>query len=210
MPEIILDAGSNHMGDMDHAKDLIIEAYLSGASKIKFQLIPQNKVGANQYLPFEWFPELVASGKQIGIEVFASVWSQGGMEICSVAGCRSIKFAFSQRKSERIPVAYENFEKVYVSTDFLDPICGDKLVKLWCIPEYPVPYQVAFDDIFPYMDGFSDHTLGINQAIRALDAGCQVIEKHFKLGLPYETCPDSRFAITPKEAKILCQYARTI
>lgn len=210
MTRIILDPGSCHMGDLSRAKALIKICFEVGADAIKFQLIPESKVGPNQYLPFEWFPELVAYGKDMGIEVFGSVWDQAGIDTLRSSGCTSIKFAYSQRKSERILETYNAgfFDTLFVSTDILDPVMGSSLIKLWCIPQYPVPFQVSFEGIFDRMDGFSDHTLGVKQSVRAIEAGCSILEKHFRLGDAAEQCPDAMFAITPKEANKLCKIAK--
>jgi sialic acid synthase SpsE len=74
----------------------------------------------------------------------------------------------------------------------------DNYVSFYCIPEYPVRYQVDFEGLFPMFDGLSDHTLGFRQTIRAAEMGAQFIEKHFQ-GNWDSSCPDGCFALKPAQ-----------
>ena len=59
--------------------------------------------------------------------------------------------------------------------------------------DYPVHFEPNFDHLFPRFKGFSDHTLGYAQTIRAIEAGAQIIEKHFTLDHKDIECPDFLF-----------------
>ena len=85
---IIAEVGQNHCGDIELAKDLIELAKLGGADLVKFQLydhkvlykdhpeIPQVDLTFNQaQLFFDY-------GKEVGIEVFFSVFDVERVEWC--------------------------------------------------------------------------------------------------------------------------------
>ena len=195
--KIILDPGSCHMGKLDYAKELIRLAVDVGANAIKFQLF--KNLPPNIELPYEWFTELVQYGNDLEIEVFASVFnyeSFGIVEKC----CSSIKFSFSQRYSDFIKFVDEGslIKNLYIS-GIIDTIFPKNAIKLYCIPQYPVPFIIDFEGIFPRFDGFSDHTLGFKQTIEAVRQGAKVIEKHFTLNYADISCPDNNFALRPHE-----------
>lgn len=224
---IIVDAGSCHMGNKDYALELIEQAKKNGADAIKFQLFKD--IPPNIPLDYDWIPDLKIFADKIGIELFVSVWDMEGIEILQACKIKSIKFAFSdfRRKKELIdyvlekPILLENpnvrqikktdkyqFEKIFISGDIFTNFPVDtKIIKLFCIPEYPVNYLINFSqELFKRFDGFSDHTMGINQTKKAISCGAKYIEKHFTIEKPDIDCPDYRFAIKPKELKELTEW----
>lgn len=196
--KVILDPGSCHQGDLDKAVQLVVAAVNAGADAIKFQLFKDIK--PNIPLNYDWIPILKKTADECGIELFASVWDMEGLEILRDSGCKSIKFAHSQRNSDLIGFALQHFEHVYVSMDYMDyPI--ENAVNLFCIPKYPVYSELNFDCIFDRFHGFSDHTLGYAQTVKAVRHGARYIEKHFRLDNTDMRIPDARFALTTKQVK---------
>lgn len=82
--------------------------------------------------------------------------------------------------------------------------------RLYCIPKYPIPYMICFDNLFPRFHGFSDHSLGFDQTLEAIYAGAKIIEKHVTLIKPDIFCPDSRFALPINEFISMTQCVRQI
>jgi len=217
---IIGDPGSCHLGELSRAKTLISVGAEAGLDAVKFQLFRDKAIG-NIPMPDAWIPELVEHGKKKGVEVFASVWDQAGIDALAKAGCQSIKFAYSMRDSRYVKSVClgGRFERVYLSCNLMSDLTplgadGDNVIHLYCIPEYPVPYQVHFAGLFnatehrEAFDGFSDHTLGIIQSVAALQMGARVIEKHYCMGVQFDNdVPDGRFALSPKELGWLCTVA---
>jgi len=70
--------------------------------------------------------------------------------------------------------------------------------ELFCIPEYPAaPSDIDWDKIGHY-DGFSDHTPGIETALKYCKKyPDKILEKHVKL--PDSKGPDAFFSITTQE-----------
>ena len=203
------DFGSCHLGRLNIAKELIRVAKECGLDAVKGQLWEKEKP-PNIKLPFEWIGELKRYADEIGIDIYFSVWGLKAIIEMRKVDIRSIKFAYSNQKElwwlcEKSR-NHEYFNKIYCSLDFLDDwpknIEKGKIIKYWCIPQYPVPFEPDFYGKFERMDGFSDHTMGYHHAVQATRAGAKYIEKHFRLeDKMQETVPDGRFAIKPYELK---------
>ncbi len=204
--KIIVDPGSCHGGKLDTAKELVRVAKECGADACKFQLFPDTKQwteNGNIPLPLKFMGELIGYGTDLKIEVFASVFYDEALLKLKECGCESIKFAYSVSASAE---KCYGFKRLYASYGVLADIPKKKeLIPLYCIPEYPVPYHVNFEGIFPRFKGFSSHCLGIGTDIQAIEQGAEIIEKHFRLDKSVD-CPDAKFAIKPKELEMLCKH----
>ena len=195
------------MGKAINAQELVRISKESGAFACKFQLF--ETAGHNIPLKPEIFRDMVGYGNSIGIEVFASVWDMKHLDIVRRAGCKSVKFAYSAKDSNSIIIdALQDFDNIYISCGVLDEQLWNKATYLYCIPEYPVPYKVAFDGIAERFKGFSDHTLGIEQTKSAIDSGITLVEKHITLEKTKSKTPDGKFAILPDELRAICSYKK--
>lgn len=214
MVKIICDAGSCHNGRIEYAKELIETASLSGADAIKFQLFKKQNVGGeNIELPREWWPELVDYAKTVGIEISASAFDWEAIELLKKYNAPWIKFAHSCRTSPNVKYVALTMP-VIVSCDPLDVQLfeGSNFTRLFCVPEYPVLYQIDFSEIFtryPF-DGFSDHTLGYGQTLNAVLSDAQIIEKHITLDHADIDCPDHYFALRPHELEDMVSKIREL
>lgn len=199
---VIGDLGSCHMGKLSYCKKAVEIAKDIGMDVLKFQLFPPKfRKGGNIEFPQPWertWEELVEYSDKLGQKISASVFSLRALETLLLFKPPFVKFSYSQRKNTSMQKIVRDMGiEVIVSCDPLsDRVDG---TKLYCIPEYPVRYEVAFDEIFPRFDGFSDHTLGYRQTVRAAQFGAKTIEKHMKLDFADINCPDSGFALSPKD-----------
>jgi sialic acid synthase SpsE len=200
---IIPDVGSTHDGNENACHKAIATAAEWGLSDIKFQLLEsEQQTSGNISIKPSWVPRLIQMGNDCGVNVFFSVWSEQSMKICHDAGMKTIKFAYSMnRHSWIIKEAIKLFDEVIVSGDIMhrSPI---GCTELFCLPFYPVYYQVSFEGLFPKFSGFSDHTLGTSQTIKAIEAGAKIIEKHVYQNENSKT-PDRKFAISWDELREL-------
>jgi sialic acid synthase SpsE len=73
---------------------------------------------------------------------------------------------------------------------------------------YPVIEKLDFVGLFPLFDGFSSHFFNWRQNVEAMKHGAKIIECHFKLNKPDIDCPDSRFALKPKEVEQIISQIR--
>jgi sialic acid synthase SpsE len=196
---LIAELGSCHMGKLERIIEAINICKETRIDALKLQLFPNTApyVPTNVYLPFEMFLEAKRYGDEIGVPVSASVFDEESFRKLLVCQPKFIKFAYGKKDQQdwirtSLTAGIETIVSCDVMTDHAVP---EKVTKLYCIPEYPVRYEVNFDELFPRFDGFSDHTLGLRQTKRAIEAGAQIIEKHVRLGYEDETCPDAFFAV---------------
>lgn len=218
---IVADPGSTHDGDLHKALRLIDLAAGAGADAIKYQLLTTAECkGGNISIDWETFPELIAHGKTKGIEVFASVFDRSGWDYVIQCGCKSVKLSYSQAHKLNEYKHKTPPESIYVSLDVMspDPVWDpkvywragstpSKLIRLFCIAQYPVPFVVDFEGLFPRFDGFSSHCLGIQQEIRAADAGAKVLEFHMRGDWDSPT-PDGKFAKSPAMVEKICKAVK--
>lgn len=205
---IIGDIGSCHNGKKEYAFEAIDVAKECGLDAIKYQLFKGNANG-NIELPREWWKDLVAYAKQKDIEIFASVFDKEAVDLLWSSGCRKVKISYSQNFNlELLKRVRKHKWEIVASGAETYPSYAD--IKLFCIPEYPVkhynwalPYGTAF------WDGFSSHYLGktIDKLVIENSEGMfskkiwGYIEKHFTLDHDDIDCPDSLFALNPRELK---------
>lgn len=197
---LIAELGSCHMGKLERIKEAIDRCKASGIDALKLQLFPNEARytdAGNVWLDPSLFTEAFLYGRSIGFSVSASAFDEESARFLMAHNPEFIKLAYSKKDQSHWfkPVGDHRPEMIIscdVMTDHLVPTAA---TKLYCIPEYPVRYEVCFDELFPRFNGFSDHTLGIRQTINAVKAGAILIEKHVRLGYADETCPDARFAV---------------
>jgi len=203
MTRLIAELGSCHMGKVERIREAIDRCKASGIDALKLQLFPNEApyVPTNIYLPHDMFIDAFTYGLEKGVDVSASCFDRASFDFLMNCRPKFIKFAYSKKTmAEEINITLGSEIETIVSCDVMtDHLVHDNATKLYCIPEYPVRYEVVFDELFPRFDGFSDHTLGVRQTKRAIEAGAKVIEKHVRLGYEDETCPDARFAVIIEE-----------
>jgi len=203
MVRLIAEIGSTHDRAKDSCYNAVLKAAEIGIHDVKFQLLDKElETNGNISINPSWLPDLVRTGEKLGINVFASVWSEENMNILKKAGAKTVKFSYSMcRHGWLLKQAVKIFGEVIVSCDVMRA-SAVKCTRLYCIPLYPVPYEVAFAGLFPLFDGFSDHTLGIGQTLNAVAAGAGIIEKHVYQNEESRT-PDRKISISWEEMKTI-------
>ncbi len=200
---LIAELGSCHMGKLERIKEAADRCKKAGVDALKLQLFPNDEkytaVG-NVYLSPELFKLAFEYGRSIDLPITASVFDMESYYFLRNLQPDFIKFAYSQKHQWWIKDCLDHQMEAIVSCDVMtDHLVPKETTRLYCIAQYPVPYEVSFDGLFPRFTGFSDHTLGVRQTVSAIEAGAQIIEKHIRLGYDDETCSDARFAITIEE-----------
>lgn len=91
----------------------------------------------------------------------------------------------------------------------------NQIALLYCVSKYPTdPAEIDYDEIgalrkrYGLPVGFSDHTLGVESAIKAVEAGACIIEKHLTLARS-DGGPDAAFSLEPHEFKELVQRIKS-
>ncbi len=217
---IIAEIGQNFCGSMTLARTLIRLAKENGADLAKFQLYDHKKLYGNEpdvSLSFEDAKELFEYGKCVGIEVFFSVYDVERVKWCEEIGVKRYKVAYSLRDSEELANTIPDGKTIYVSCEpsrDYHAFLGRGATELYCLPEYPARLKdLDFNgrndswdstNTFDMLEGFSDHTIGLDAAKIALSRGAVIIEKHF--AIDHTTGVDAEWSMTPDELKELKRF----
>lgn len=222
------DIGSTHGGSLSKAINTVKAAKKAGFDSVKFQLGVEPP---NIDFRIEDYLEVVRVGDKIGIDISTSIFSYNNIDrrealIEKVIESKPkwIKFSYSQKHFlDDQTRFYKAGIAVVVSCDIMTrhiPI--PQAIKLYCIPQYPVPYHVSFEDIFDKFYGLSDHTLGYSQTMGAITRelrndddknilihGAKWIEKHICLDTDDTSCPDACFSLSIDKSSLLINAVRS-
>lgn len=223
---IIAEIGHNFNGSMKIAKDMILEAKECGADLVKFQLYDVNTIKKpyqSRYfelwaaeLSKENLLELKETAKEIGIELFASVFSADRVDWLENIGVKRYKIASRSIYDSKLIKRIELTGKPIIASLGKWKEQGLPRIKnaeyLYCVSDYPARID---RDKFPKKfnsngyTGFSDHTIGTGWAKEALRRGATILEKHFTLSkqLPGYNQEGS---CEPYELKDIVKFARQI
>lgn len=200
MTRFIAELGSNHYGDikrLQRAVDMLADTGIA----LKLQLFKNEPpfVPPNIYLSPELFTRTFEYGLKKNVVVSASVFDDNNLEFLIKHQPQFIKIAYSKKQqSDWIKRISASGAEAIVSCDVMSLKDVQGIVtKLFCIAQYPVMFDIAFDGLFVAgkFHGFSDHSIGLRQTLKAVHAGASIIEKHVKLDLFDNRCPDDAFAV---------------
>lgn len=197
MKHLIAEIGSNHLGDMDMAKRMILAARDAGATLAKLQAYRAVDVAGKGSMPKEFyeacelrleeFEELIYFGRIHGIETFCSIFSDKFAPLVftqkykKVAGSQATE-QIAERKLLDMPNTFVSLKEgsIFAATQLKQSI-----------PLYVTDYMVFDPKLINlgYLSvlaegqfGYSDHTVGTEACKVAIKTfGATVIEKHFTL-----------------------------
>lgn len=234
----IAEAGLNHNGDMNTAKQLIETAKDCGANAIKFQTFKTEEFlsKSSQYfdlfkdveLTYEEFGELFDYAKNIDISFFSSPFDITSADALNDLNVPCFKIASSDLTNFPLLEHISKFNTpMIISTGLATmneiietiEICkqnNNQLIILHCIANYPTqPDETNLDAIltmkqkFPFPIGYSDNGDSTLVDLVAVSLGATIIEKHFTLDKNSKG-PDHSFSIEPNELKKLISQIRQI
>jgi len=194
---------------------MIKEAKENGADLVKFQLYnaeddrgkPHYEFSKQAELSFDQAKMLFDYGKEIGIEVFFSVFDVERVEWCEKIGVKRYKIACGMREPLVLKMVKETKKEVIISvSDKTHTNISILWDWLYCVPIYPaiITDMPLFNNPYVTFKGFSDHTVGIDAAKIALARGALIIEKHFTVDrrIGYE----AEWSMIPEELKELKRW----
>jgi len=244
-PYIVAEISGNHVGKLEHAIALIDAAKEAGADAVKLQCytpddmtIDCNKkdfilqdgpwkgrtlyaLYAKAHTPREWFGELFAHARDIGIEIFSSVFSAAGVDFLEQFNPPCYKIAsFEITDIPLIKYVASTNKPLIISTgmssmsDEVDAAAAaeENAAFLYCISGYPTPIEEVNLAEFTDYEGISDHTIGWEIPVAATALGAQIIEKHLMLDLPVEKYmpEDFDFSMRPEEFATMVRKVKAI
>jgi N,N'-diacetyllegionaminate synthase len=219
---IIAEAGSNHDGDFEQARNLIGAAADARADAVKFQCIPPFQRG--------WWPDLEARANHLGIDLIATPFDVEAVEFLADVGVPLLKIASPEIVNLPLVEAAANTGRpLLLSTGMADlgeisaalkardlDLAEQDVALLHCTTRYPTPpAQVNLNAmetlrfVFGFPVGLSDHSEGIAIPIAAAALGARIIEKHFTLDKTLEG-PDHHYALEPEELRQMVEGVRQV
>lgn len=210
MAIIIAEAGENHCGNWQMARDLVKVAAAAGADYVKFQLYDAADVAADDperewfqrvQVPIARLAELTALARASGIEPLCTPWDAEKAARIFDLGIPDMKIAsFHIVDEELLRLVNRRARRVFMSTGMgsLDEVDRAvdllrnvrELYLLHCVSEYPLPIDrvnLAVMDLLKarygtrVQVGYSDHTTGILAPVAAVARGAAVVEKHITM-----------------------------
>lgn len=191
---IVSEIFPQHSGDLDLAKRMILQSYINGASAVKFQLVENNMFSndsldrSHNEINFEELKNLTIYSRTIGIEPFATAFTEKTLEWCNELKFKYLKIpARMHSENKSLVKKILEFDKtifISIRPTEVDQIKIEKkknYIFLLCISEYPTLLSnvVIPDFNNSIFQGISDHSLGISAAIKSSSLGGKYLEKHF-------------------------------
>ena len=191
---IVSEIFPQHSGDILMAKRMIHLSQLAGASAVKLQLVQNNMFSKDNFdrsyneLSFEDLKTLVSYSKDIGIDVFATAFTEETLDWCLKLDLNYLKIPARMHKENPnlVKEILKLNKKTFISirpeeaSNFNFSEKKD-LIFLSCISNYPTLLsEVTLPDFKKSnFQGISDHSLGISVALKACSLGAKYLEKHF-------------------------------
>ena len=186
---IIAELSTNHGGDLVLAEDLIRAAADAGADYAKVQTYslerlnpadPQADWLRQAHLDRAAHERLLAHGEKVGIQFLSTPFDATSLQLLRSLGLRTFKVASSE--AARGWWKRQNGEHWIVSYPWgqKPPDTPKIITALTAIPLYPTPLECVGQATL--LEGWSDHTVGLDACLWALAQGVSVIEAHLTLG----------------------------
>lgn len=230
-PLLVAEVGANHDGDVRRAETMLRDLAKAGAELVKFQLYSAGELLADPEriitwgqtdrerresigglfdrlaLPREALRDLVALGKELGVLVTASAFSQDGVAFLEKIGAPCHKVAASDvahlamlrdmaqtGKPVMLSLGKCTLAEADVAIETLTANGCEQIILFHCVAQYPAPFEEMNLRTIPtlaglYPDcvlGLSDHSIGTPMGIASVALGARVIEKH----ITYDTNAD--------------------
>ena len=193
--KIITEIHPQHLGSMNEAKRMVLQSKIGGADFVKIQLYDSKKLFNNTdrlYLQFskEEFFEIVNYSRNLGIEIFASIFDEEKIKWCEDMDINYYKIASRTVKEDKnlCKKIIQTGKTVFVSLGMHDykkkglPFKNKNVIYFYCVSKYPTNLnEINMPDFKEnkLIQGFSDHTIGIGACIYAVSRGAKYLEKHF-------------------------------
>lgn len=193
--KIIAEVHPQHHGEIEELKRMILQCKIGGADYIKIQIY-NSKILFNDeernYLEYSLseLKEIKSYCYDLGIELFASVFSLDAVDVCEKLNFSIYKIASRTVKEDK-PLCEKILslkKPTIISLGMFDwkknglPFFNNKNIKyLYCVSNYPTKLEeIEMPDFKKEgIDGFSDHTIGIGACLHAVSKGAKYLEKHF-------------------------------
>ncbi len=231
-PYMIADISGNHEQDFQKALKLIKASKDAGCDAVKFQTYkPEGltmpnlgmfkgrdlfELYTNICMPYEWYPELFAYAKEIGIVPFTTVFNPEDVEWLEKLECPAYKISsYEINYFDLLEAVSATNKPTIVSTGCVTGLqdlvfvenrfATLNLMFFRCVSVYPAPPEQfnlkmlsEIRNQFSVEVGLSDHSIGSSIACASVALGATAVEKHITLS---KSAIDGHFALLPDEMK---------
>jgi len=176
--------------------------------------------------PLEFWRELKKYSEELGIIFFSTPMSRGAaiklekinVPLWKVGSADILDFVMldylrSTKKPIIISSGMSTLEEIDKAINFLQKR-DSQIVLLHCVSKYPCPPEELnlktiefFKKRYSIPIGFSDHSIGYESAVAAINIGATIIEKHFSLSRDLWGA-DHKVSMTPKEFEEMVKNIR--
>jgi N,N'-diacetyllegionaminate synthase len=236
---IIAEAGINHNGNVELAKELIRDTATTGADVVKFQIYWTEEFCSknNKYYDLfkniefteeEWI-ELADYAKSQKIIFSASVFGEKSADILERIGSPFFKIASGditdiplinyiagKQKPIILSTGIASIAEIDDALNAIYETGNRKAYLLHCISNYPAKYEdtnlraiQTLKNVFHIPVGFSDHTPGTFLPPVAVAVGADIIEKHITLDKNLPG-PDHKLSLDIQEFKKMISCIRAV
>jgi N,N'-diacetyllegionaminate synthase len=236
---IIAEAGLNHDGHFEQARELIRQAASARADAIKFQIFKAEELCSRTselYHTFkslelnenEWI-KLAECAEKLNITFSASVFGEDSANLLEVIGSSFYKIASgditylpllrhvaTKKKPILLSTGMATLCEVAEAISEIVKTSNHQVALLHCVSDYPARDEdvnlLTIDTLkllFNAPVGFSDHTRGTLMAPTAVAVGANIIEKHLTLDKTLPG-PDHSLSLEPHEFKQMVASIRSI
>ncbi len=208
---IVAEAGINHDGDLDKAKQLATAARLAGADAVKFQTFIADTLALDEQqleqlsryqLSFPQFRQLKKHCDHIGIEFMSTPFCVKTAQFLHSIDMQRFKISSGNATNMALLKMVASFHKQVIlslgmttmeeKNDAVSVLLGygvrpAQLTLMYCRSQYPATEWNIFLGNLCYLQkyhlplGFSDHSMSTSIPVLAVAMGARVIEKHFTL-----------------------------
>lgn len=210
-----------HNLEDEQLKVNIVSPHFSGSDR--YEWVKRNE----EATPLEFWRELKRFCDEIGIIFFSTPMSRGAAIKLEQVGVPFWKvgsgdildfvlldFLISTVKPIILSSGMSTLKEVDKTVNFLKQK-NAKIALLYCVSKYPVsPEQLNLGTIEFYQQrynvpiGFSDHSIGYESVVAAVNMGAKIIEKHFSLSRDLWGA-DHKVSMTPQEFKMMVDEIRS-
>lgn len=249
---VVAEISANHKQNFDYAKKIVKAACECGADAVKLQtftpdtltidsdktwfIIKANnpwkgknlyKLYSENYMPWEWQPELKKIADSYGIPLFSTPFDKTAVDFLEKMDVPAYKIAsfelvdielLKRVAATKKPVIISrgmssSMELAYAIKTLKKNGC-QSICVLHCVSTYPAKIEQmnlstipAIEKKFNVLSGLSDHSLGILASVMSVGFGAKIIEKHFTLDRN-DGASDSIFSLEPDEFLQLVKSVR--
>lgn len=236
---IIAEAGLNHNGNLELAKELIKKAKESGADAVKFQTYKTEEITSTKNKTYyqmlkklelsnEDFKEISEYAKKENIIFFSKASYKEAVPMLKNLGVPAFKIGSSRlthfpllkyTAEQNLPLIISTgmatLDEVKEAVNVVEKTDNNQIILLHCTSLYPTKLKdvnlraMLTLKKFGYPIGYSDHTVGITVPIAAVTLGANVIEKHLTIDKTL-LGPDHKASSNPEEFKQMVEAIRNV